>query len=54
MHEPRLDRRLFLRATAATGAALTVGGLSRPARGRRTRRIPRLHLRPHPAARRRS
>ncbi|WP_413760350.1 hypothetical protein [Streptomyces sp. MMBL 11-3] len=31
MNEPRPGRRLFLRAGAATGAALTVGGLAAPA-----------------------
>lgn len=30
MPQSRFDRRLFLRATAATGAAATVGGLSAP------------------------
>ncbi|SOE79568.1 hypothetical protein SAMN05446589_8601 [Streptomyces sp. OV198] len=30
MPQPRFDRRLFLRAGAATGAAVTVGGLSAP------------------------
>jgi hypothetical protein len=30
MPQSRFDRRLFLRATAATGAAVTVGGLSAP------------------------